>query len=94
MTELVLKDGSACAVERHPTCGCWVVHGTRLALGDFVTMDGIRREVVVVAEYHGDVRGIHVLPDFDDPGCSACGGALVPPTPEWCRLACGGRSPC
>lgn len=91
--ELVLKDGKSRSVERHPTYGWYVVRGSKLDLGDFITIDGIRREVVVVAELNHDQLGIHVLPDFEDPGCQACGQALVPPTPEWCRLACGGRNP-
>lgn len=92
-SELYTRDGRRWLAERQPTSGWYVVRGARPKLGEPLTMDGIRREVVVVAQLSSGAFGLHLLPDFEDPGCEACARAPMPPTPEQCRALCGPRRP-
>ncbi|NIP83988.1 MAG: hypothetical protein GWM90_34075, partial [Gemmatimonadetes bacterium] len=47
--------------------------------------------VAVVAWLPDGEVGLHLIPDFLDPGCGDCAYTAAPPTPEWCRTVCGGR---
>lgn len=89
--ELVFDNGTACGAERDPSSGWYVLkaNGRRPELGAVVTLDGIRREIVMVARVPGGDTGIHFVPDFEDPGCEDCARLPDPPTPEQCRRACG-----
>ena len=85
--ELVLEDGTTCFAERDPAAGWYVVEGPA-DLGTVVTVDGVRREVVVVARVPGGGTGIQFVPDFEKPGCDDCATLPSPPSPERCRRAC------
>lgn len=85
---LELEDGTRRRVRRDPLFGWFVVEGVRPKIGASVILDGIAREVVIVARLPGNRHAISVLPDFDDPGCEACRLLDEPPTAEYCRTAC------
>ncbi len=89
--ELVLDDGTTRTAERDPALGWYVVKGRPPGLGASVMVEGIRREVAVVAWLPDGEVGLHLIPDFLDPGCGDCAYTAAPPTPEWCRTVCGGR---
>lgn len=88
MAQLQLQNGAIHEVARDANFGWYVLEGPRPKLGSAVSLDGVPRDVVVVAKLADRRYGIGLLPDFDDAGCEACGSLETPPTPAYCRTAC------